>query len=137
MWDRSGTSLPFARKAANAGFQTRQWWTLCWTCCGRDVGLRESQEAELIPFLKILKQKSAYRLKRRTAARLWQKKYYDLVLRESDPWEAVARYVWMNPVRAGLCARPQDWALSGSFKVHWHALLASPDDAWIPPWKQR
>ena len=66
-----------------------------------------------------------------------RKKYYDHILRESDRWEAVAWYVWMNPVRPGLCARPQGWAFSGSFKVDWHALLAPPDDAWIPRWKQR
>jgi putative transposase len=92
----------------------------------------ENEGARLLPFLKTLKQKSAYRFKRQTAGSLWQKKPYDHILRETERWEAVAWYIWMNPARAGLCVRPEDWPFSGSFKVDWRRMLAPPKHPWRP-----
>ena len=69
------------------------------------VGARE-EGSNLLAFMRALKQRSGYLF--RSRQRLWQKNYYDHILRAGDSWESVARYIWMNPVRKGLCDRPED-----------------------------
>ena len=66
--------------------------------------------------------------------KLWQRNFYDHVLREGESWEAVGRYIWMNPVRKALCHRPEDWLFSGSFMVDWKEFIRLPGE-WTPPWK--
>lgn len=92
-------------------------------------------QSNLLPFANGFKQVSAYTFKQRTGERLWQHKFYDHVLRPTERWEAVAWYIWMNPVRKGLCARPEAWPFSGSQTVDWRRLLTPPEELWIPPWK--
>jgi putative transposase len=43
----------------------------------------------------------------------WQEGFFDHLLRSSDSYEEKWDYVWMNPVRAGLCTTPQDWPYQG------------------------
>src|SRR6266704_5083306 len=45
--------------------------------------------------------------------------------RSSDLWERVAWYIWMNPVRKGLCAHAQDYPFSGSFTMDWKGAARS------------
>jgi hypothetical protein len=52
---------------------------------------------------------------------LWQKGFYDHVLRSGESTDGAAWYVFMNPVRAGLVKRAQDWPYSGSFVFRWAA----------------
>ncbi|MGH9384852.1 MAG: REP-associated tyrosine transposase, partial [Vicinamibacterales bacterium] len=40
---------------------------------------------------------------------LWQGGYYDHVLRDSESFLGAARYIVMNPVRAGLVQRSEDY----------------------------
>jgi len=94
------------------------------------MGRQES--SDLLAFARAFKQRSGFFLGRRH--RLWQKNYYDHILRREDSWEAVAWYIWMNPVRKGLCERPQGWPFSGSFTLDWPSLLA-PAKEWVPPWR--
>ena len=75
-------------------------------------------------------------VEKRTQQRLWQKKYYDHILRTNERWESVACYIWLNPVRKGLCKRAEDWPYSGSFTVDWRKLMALGVDPWVPPWKK-
>jgi REP element-mobilizing transposase RayT len=56
----------------------------------------------------------AFAWRRRNTHRLWQGGYYDHVLRPEEGWVGAARYVLMNPVRAGLVERAQDYPFSGS-----------------------
>ncbi len=44
---------------------------------------------------------------------LWQADYFDRFLRSTDNYSEKWDYVQMNPVRAGLCARPEDWPWKG------------------------
>ena len=44
---------------------------------------------------------------------LWQERFYSVVMDESHTTSAI-RYVERNPVRAGLCAQPQDWPWSSA-----------------------
>ncbi len=45
-------------------------------------------------------------------AALWQKRYYDRYLRDYEEFSRTLRYIHRNPVRRGLCARPEDWPWS-------------------------
>src|SRR5436309_344566 len=39
----------------------------------------------------------------------WQKRYYDFNIRNYPQFVEKLRYIHRNPVRAGLCERPEDW----------------------------
>jgi putative transposase len=67
---------------------------------------------------------------------LWQKKFYDHILRERDSFDGVAGYIWMNPVRQGLCADSRDYAHSGSFVIDWKKIMR-PLESWVPKWKAK
>jgi putative transposase len=56
---------------------------------------------------------------------LWQERFHSFVMDERHLL-AAARYVERNPVRARLCARPQDWPWSSAA-----AHLAGGDDALV------
>ena len=45
---------------------------------------------------------------------VWQGSYYDRRVRTADEYAADRIYIHMNPVRAGLCAKPQDWPYSSA-----------------------
>jgi hypothetical protein len=47
----------------------------------------------------------------------------------------VAAYIWMNPVRKGLCQRPEDYPFLGTFTLPWPPGKAL-QTAWTPPWKK-
>jgi putative transposase len=87
-------------------------------------------------FVKAFKQVTAFYYKQETGERLWQKKYYDHILRGSDSLDAVMWYVWLNPVRAGLCEDARSYAYSGSFTLDWNGKSLSVEK-WVPPWKDR
>ncbi len=54
---------------------------------------------------------------------LWMPDYFDRIIRDDDHlWRAV-EYVHANPVRAGLCGRPEDWEWSSARN---HALSGPP-----------
>jgi putative transposase len=93
------------------------------------------EASDCLAFIYGFKQRSAFAFKQATGQRLWQHKPYDHILRPDERWEAVAYYIWMNPVRKGLCARPEDWPYSGSYTMDWKRLLAPPKELWVPPWK--
>ena len=98
------------------------------------LGLQEN--SNLLAFVKMFKQKSAFEFKARFQRALWQKKSYDHILRPKDSVESVAAYIWLNPVRKGLTLSPGDYPLSGSFTIDWdHSIQAG--DPWIPPWKAK
>jgi putative transposase len=39
----------------------------------------------------------------------WQRDYFDHRLRKSESYIEKAHYIRMNPVRAGLCRKPEEW----------------------------
>jgi putative transposase len=43
---------------------------------------------------------------------LWQKRYYDRYMRDYEEFSQTLRYIHRNPVKRGLCARPEDWPWS-------------------------
>ena len=70
--------------------------------------------ADLKYFAKRIKQGTGQAWKFRTGSRLWQEGFYDHVLREDEDAIRVARYIFENPVRAGLVASPRDYPYLGS-----------------------
>jgi REP element-mobilizing transposase RayT len=44
---------------------------------------------------------------------VWQKEFFDHVLRSSESYAEKWEYVRMNPVRAGLVGHPDDWPYAG------------------------
>jgi len=58
---------------------------------------------------------------------LWQRRFWDHVVRDERDFEAHRAYVWQNPVRHGLVARATDWPHSsihreirqGRFRAEW------------------
>jgi len=95
-----------------------------------------NDESDMARFVKAFKQVTAFRYKAETGGRLWQKKYYDHVLRALDSLDAVLGYVWMNPVRTGLCADWREYPHSGSFTMEWNG-RAMDEKGWTPPWKDQ
>ena len=90
--------------------------------------------SDLLQFLKALKQKTGYTYKQKTGKHLWQKKSYDRILRRNESPDSVAWYIWLNPVRAGLCRSPQEYPWSGSLTGA-GPNAAPPVEPWAPPWK--
>ena len=73
--------------------------------------LLEAQEGgNLIRFVKTFKQMSAYRHRQTFDQPLWQKGYYDHILRKEEDVCGVAQYIYENPVRAGLVDSLDEYA---------------------------
>jgi putative transposase len=89
---------------------------------------------DLVRFLDGFKQRTAYEFSKRQGTRLWQRRYYDHVLRTNETIEDVACYVWWNPVRKKLCTEPRQFPLSGSQTIDWMKQSAAAP-RWKPPWK--
>ena len=48
-----------------------------------------------------------------TARPIWQRGFFDHLLRSVDSYGQKWNYVRENPVRAGLVAKPEDWPYAG------------------------
>jgi putative transposase len=90
--------------------------------------------SNLVKFVAHWKQSTGYMFRRELPPRFWQRRFYDHILRETKDSEAVAWYIWMNPVRKGIVAEPHEYLFSGSFTVEWPRISA-PASQWLPPWK--
>ncbi|MBN2380988.1 hypothetical protein JXM67_14415 [candidate division WOR-3 bacterium] len=44
---------------------------------------------------------------------MWQRGYYDHILRKEEDLEIVANYIWGNPVRKGLAETIEEYPFSG------------------------
>jgi REP element-mobilizing transposase RayT len=73
--------------------------------------LGELQQHTLADAVKSLKQGVSRRLIG-DAEHFWQKRYYDLNIRDYPQLVEKLRYIHRNPVKAGLCERPEDWEWS-------------------------
>jgi len=88
-------------------------------------------------FLRLM---TSFRIKssRRFAAEhesvLWQRGYYEHILRTSGVAELVAWCIWLNPVRSGLVSTAQEYRFAGSF-TGWEMPTSWNEPGWRPPWK--
>lgn len=69
---------------------------------------------DLKRFVFRFKQKSGYLASKRNRIVLWQKSYYDHVLRKEEDLKEVCKYTWANPVRKGLVQDYKEFPFSGS-----------------------
>ena len=94
--------------------------------------------SDLLAFVQGLKQTTAHEYLKTEHVTLWQKKYYDHILRGNGSADRVAAYIWLNPVRKGMCNTPAAYPYAGSFTDIGTKLLASTANAdWTPPWKSK
>ena len=59
----------------------------------------------------------------------WHREYYDRFIRDGDHYERVLNYIHMNPVKAGLSAKPEDWQWSS---IHRHACNLKIEPSYLP-----
>ncbi len=97
------------------------------------VGAHDS--ANLPQMIRAFKGAAAARARARGLLSLWQKGFYDHVIRAGTQVDAAAWYIFMNPVRAGLVKQIGEWSYSGSLMFDWKK-LATPAEPFIPPWKK-
>jgi REP-associated tyrosine transposase len=73
--------------------------------------------ADPTSFVARAKQKSGFDFAARYKHRLWQKGYYERVMRADQPTTEVIRYIIANPVRARLVVEANEYPFWGS-SVH-------------------
>jgi len=96
------------------------------------AGLSEGSDA--IKLLHDFKGTATARARWLGVRRLWEKGFYDHILREEDDHDAVAWYIFNNPVRKGLAQEARHWPYSGSWMFDWEKAMA-PVITYAPPWK--
>jgi len=90
--------------------------------------------SDLVGFMKSFRIKTSREFAAKHSFPLWQKKYFDHILRPNESLSAVAWYIWLNPVRADLASSPGVYSFAGSFTTSIPA--TSPlSPAWLPPFK--
>jgi len=72
----------------------------------------------LIKFIQCFKQNTGYNFKKRYGTHLWQKSYYDHILRKEESVVDTARYILNNPVRKGLVSKFREYPFLGSMVFH-------------------
>jgi len=50
--------------------------------------------------------------KKRQEGNLWQRRFWEHLIRDEEDFEAHCDYIHYNPVKHGLCISPQDWKFS-------------------------
>jgi len=96
--------------------------------------LGQAPNCNLLQLAKSFKQKTGFAYQQETGARPWQRNYYDHVLRAGEKSNDVAAYIWMNPIRKGLCKNFEEFPFSGSFTRPWKRSANVGD--WTPPCKK-
>jgi putative transposase len=74
------------------------------------------EDSSLPKYVAMWKQRTGFAWSERSGSKLWQKGYWERVLRSEDDVLGIARYVVENPVRAGLVSGVKDYPFSGSEK---------------------
>lgn len=97
--------------------------------------VKGSDDSDLISFVILLKQTTAHEAAQRFGVQLWQRSFYDHRLLNDASVQRVAAYIWMNPVRKGMCQDASQYPFSGSATVPWRK-QTHVFDPWIPPWKK-
>ena len=83
----------------------------------------QSPGADLIAFAKDVKQRVGYHSPLPRAGTIWQRGYYERILRDDEATLTVAKYILENPVRKGLVQQPRDYPFSGSALWNWDQLV--------------
>ncbi len=74
-----------------------------------------NEDQNLIKTIATFKQLTGFHFKKTTGTPLWQKGYYDHILRNEESIKDVAAYILLNPQRAGLVDDWRNYPYLGSF----------------------
>jgi putative transposase len=94
----------------------------------------KSAASNLVRFVKAFKQATSYACRAHARGTLWEKSFYDHILRPRDSIGGVAAYIRMKPVRKGICNDPRKYLFSGSLSLPWSE--SQPAEMWQPPWRK-
>jgi REP element-mobilizing transposase RayT len=89
------------------------------------LGIGSAATSDARQLVRLFKQRSAFALRRSNPEPVWQRSYWDRVLREDESTLAVARYILANPVRAGLVSDARVYPFSGSLTIEREDLFRS------------
>jgi putative transposase len=66
--------------------------------------------------MQFIKGGSSYRLHQQRGQKidLWHAGFHEWTIRDAADWNAKAQYIRLNPVKAGLVERPEDWPYSSA-----------------------
>jgi len=80
------------------------------------IMLTPGPETSLEKAVQLIKGGSSHRIHKERGGKMeiWQVGFHDWTIRDLDDWNAKAIYIRMNPVKARLCERPEDWANSSA-----------------------
>lgn len=92
------------------------------------------ETCDLVAFVRRFKQRTSLEWSARSGLSLWQKNFYEHILRRDDAFPRVAAYIWNNPIRKGLCQDFREYPFSGSTTFDWKQSRPTPE-MWQPPWK--
>jgi putative transposase len=97
------------RSCARYGFSLHAY---CFMPDHAHLLLSGNGDSSLSGFVRHFKQLSGYRYKQKHGASFWQISYHDHVLRNDEDLLRAARYIWDNPVRAGLVRNRTEYPFS-------------------------
>jgi putative transposase len=78
--------------------------------------LEGQEDSDLIKLIKLFKQLTGYRFCKETNNKLWQKSYYDHILRKEEDVRSIVKYILENPIRKNLVIKPEEYPFSGSLE---------------------
>ncbi len=113
-------TVPLVRDLSQSTLKERNFEVLAWVFMPDHVhwllqGNRE--DADLKAAMTLVRQRTAIAFKRAFGTALWQRDYYERVLRKDEDAIAVSNYILNNPVRAGLVAEAADYPLGWSITL--------------------
>jgi len=76
--------------------------------------LGSDERTDIVKCIRKFKQLTGYRVKSQFGFTLWQKSFYDHILRKEENIREVARYILENPVRKGLVDDFRNYPFLGS-----------------------
>ena len=78
--------------------------------------LTPGHQTSLEKAVQLIKGGSSHRIHKERGGRMeiWQVSFHDWTIRDLEDWKAKANYTRMNPVKARLCERAEDWPYSSA-----------------------
>lgn len=97
---------------------TEKFHSKIWAYCFMPDHLHLLLETEgCLKFMKSFKQITGYSFRQQGGQNLWQKSFYDHVLRKEEDLLGTIKYILNNSVRIGLVEDYLDYPFSGSFEI--------------------
>lgn len=115
--------------AALRKFDGQRYELLAWCVMPNHVHvlIRQAESWSLGPIVKSWKTYTARMINRRLerTGHLWAADYFDRYTRDENQLIGAIRYIEANPVKAGLCATPEDWPFSSAATLRGRQRLQS------------